>query len=588
MDPTRLQLLKDKNKPKTLGPIYEQMRRHYNNSHEEMEELDKLYRLEGGFVNMALPEGVPMHIPATPANIVDGLVVQLPIDRPTVTLPSHTKTEQQQSIKMQAWGQDRLRHIRENGEFNVFEALKAHLMVRGAACGKIIIDETRLPEAPSPDDPNLEAALKLFEERKANVEPFIMRPIDPLTVYPSPGNTKDLKFVIEQQIRNISSMDEYTNWTDPEGRKMAEAHRPDRAGDPSRQVRWLEHWSAPLVIDGVMEDTGWYTVEVDGEIVIQIPNPYLLVPYIFDFSGLGIPHYSGDPKHLSIGILSKIKGELNAEIRIKTAWDAQWQYHVFPTWMVRNNAKRAASMLRKGPGRIIEWGPLGDVKPELTQTKPPDANMITFLSKIEGSMAKYVAPSLAGDDSSEFGILSSIRIGQQLRTIEPIWKNLNGLGGRALAMMAKMAHNRDLSFKVRTGSRDTESTLSGDDFQRYDFAVDFERVDPAEDQRNLLIGQSLLEKKQITYQTFARKFAKTTIDDPDQEEEDIIVQKVIDQVVDQGLLVPSVMQGSDPQDAAEGLLAGDGVPQPSPVEQNAGPAATQAVRQAPPQGGGVV
>jgi hypothetical protein len=588
IDPNRLELMKAKNKPKSLGPIFEKMRRHYHKAHQEMEELDKLYQLEGGDVQMHLPEGVPMHIPATPANIVDGLIVQLPIDRPTVTLPSHTKTEQAQSIKMQAWGQDRLRHIRESGEFNVFENLKAHLMVRGAACGKIIIDETRLPDPPDPDSPNLEEELKLFNQRKASVEPFVMRPVDPLTVFPAPGNTKDLKFVLEHQIRNISSMDEYTDWTDPEGRKMMEAHRSDRAEDPSRQVRWLEHWSAPLIVDGEQIDEGWYTIEVDGEIVSQVPNPYMLVPYVFDYSGLGVPHHDGDPKHLAVGILSKIKGELNAEIRIKTAWDAQWQYHVFPTWMVRNNAKRAASMLRKGPGRIIEWGPLGDVKPELMQTKPPDANMITFLQKVEASMAKYVAPSLAGDDNSEFGILSSIRIGQQLKTIEPIWKNLNGLGGRALSLMAKMAHNRDLSFKVRTGSRDTEGTLKGDDFKRYDFAVDFERIDPAEDQRNLLIGQSLLEKAQITYQTFARKFAKTTIDDPDQEEEDLMVEKVINQVVDQGLLVPSVMQGASPESAAEDLLGGAGVPAPTGVEQNAGPAATEAVRTAPGMGGGVV
>tara|TARA_R110000823_G_scaffold189968_7_gene321779 strand:- start:14604 stop:16376 length:1773 start_codon:yes stop_codon:yes gene_type:complete len=589
IDPDRLALMKMKNKPEKLAPIFEQLRRHYQSSHAEMEELDSLYQLEGGHVDMQLPEGVPMHIPATPANIVDGLIVQLPIDRPTVTLPSYTKSDQVNSTKMQAWGQDRLRHIRESGEYNTFEHVKAHLMVRGAACNKIIIDESRIPNPPDPSSPHLESELKIFEERKASAEPFIVRPLDPLTVFPSPGNTKDLKFVLEHQVRNISTMDEYTNWTDPVGRKMAEAYRPDRAGDPSRQVLWLEHWSAPLIIDGEIVDEGWYTIEVDGEIVTQVPNPYLLVPYVFDYSGMGMSHHDGDPRHQSIGILSKIKGELNSEIRIKTAWDAQWQYHVFPTWLVRNNAKRAAAMLRKGPGRIIEWGPLGDAKPELSQTKPPDANMITFLSKIEGSMAKYVAPSLAGDDSSEFGILSSIRIGQQLKTIEPIWKNLNGMAGRTLNIMARMSHNRDLTFKVRSGSRENESTLSGDDFKRYDFAVDFERVDPAEDQRNLLIGQSLLEKKQVTYLTFARKFAKTTIDDPEQEQEDLIVERIIDQVVDGGHLIPAVLQGTqDPAEAAEGVLAGQGVPSASPVEQNAGPSASAAVRQAPPQGGGVV
>ena len=223
IDPDRLALMKMKNKPEKLAPIFEQLRRHYQGSHAEMEELDKLYQLEGGHVDMQLPEGVPMHIPATPANIVDGLIVQLPIDRPTVTLPSYTKSDQANSTKMQAWGQDRLRYIRESGEYNTFEHVKAHLMVRGAACNKIIIDESRIPNPPPADHPDLENALKIFEERKASIEPFIVRPLDPLTVFPSPGNTKDLKFVLEHQVRNISTMDEYTNWTDPVGRKMAEA-----------------------------------------------------------------------------------------------------------------------------------------------------------------------------------------------------------------------------------------------------------------------------------------------------------------------------------------------------------------------------
>ena len=104
-----------------------------------------------------------------------------------------------------------------------------------------------------------------------------------------------------------------------------------------------------------------------------------------------------------------------------------------------------------------------------------------------------------------------------------------------------------------------------------------------------MIGQSLLEKKQITYNTFAIKFAKTTIDDPDQEEINLFSQKVVDQIIDAGHLVPAVMSGSqDPETAVEGVIGGQGVPAPSGVEQNAGPSASEAVRQAPVQGGGVV
>lgn len=589
----RLELLKKKNKPNNLGAVFEKMKRHYNASHSNMQELEALYDLEGGRVIMELPQGVPMHIPATPANIVDSMVAQLPTDRPVVELTSRTKNEENKAVRLTKWGEDRLKYMRENGEFNVFEGVKNHLFILGAACTKVIVDETRLPDVPKssdyPDPEEFKEVMKTYEERKAGVEPFVTRPLDPQVVFPSPGNTRELTFMIEHQIRNISDMAEFTDWTDPEGKRMVEMHRPDRAEDPTRQVRWLEFWSAPLVIDGKVEDPGWYIIEVDNEEVLKEENPYGVVPYAYDYSGLGRPHHSGDPKFQSIGLLSKIRGELNAEIRIKTAWDAQWQYHVFPTWLVQANARAAAKMLNKGPGRIIEWGILGDQKPELMEVKPPDANMITFLSRIEASMQRYVAPSLAGDDTSDFGILTSIRIGQQLKTIEPVWKNMDLLASRTLNLMAKIAHHRNLSFKVRSGSRETETTLQGDDFTRYDFTVTFERVDPAEDQRQLLIGSSLLEKGHISQKTFFNKYARTAISDPDQEQEDIIVETVVKQIVEQGLLIPAVLRGAQSAEGAvEGLLGGAGVPGVTPVESNAGPGASEARRTAPQQGGGVV
>ncbi|MCH7799522.1 MAG: hypothetical protein IID28_13930 [Planctomycetes bacterium] len=215
--------------------------------------------------------------------------------------------------------------------------------------------------------------------------------------------------------------------------------------------------------------------------------------------------------------------------------------------------------------------------------------MIAFLGRIEASMQRYVAPSLAGDDTSEFGILSSIRIGQQLKTIEPVWKSMDLMASRTLNIMAKIAHHRGLSFKVRTGSRDTETTLSGDDFNRYDFTTTFERVDPAEDQRQLLIGSSLREKKDISWRTFATKYARTTITDVDSEEEQLIFEQVIQQIVEGGLLIPSVLRGAEPPEApVEALLGGEGIPGATPVESNAGPGASEALRTAPQQGGGVV
>ena len=589
----RLKTLKSKNNPPNLGTVYERMKRFYQNSHSEMGELEKLYDLEGGLVSMRLPQGVPMHIPATPANIVDSMIAQLPTDRPVVELTSHTKNEEKNATRLTKWGRDRLKYIKESGEDDVFENVKAHLFVRGGAATKVIVDEKRLPDVPKsadyPDAEDFEEAIKVYEERKAGIEPFVTRSLDPLTVFPSPGNTRELTFVIEQQIRNISDMSEFTNWTDPAGRAMVEMHRPDRAEDPTRQVRWLEFWSAPLVVDGVVEDPGWYIIEVDSEEVLRVHNPYGVVPYTYGFSGLGRKHHSGDPKYESIGLLSKIKGELNAEIRIKTAWDAQWQYHVFPTWLVQANAKLAARQLNKGPGRIIEWGVLGEKPPTLMVVEPPNENMIVFLARIEASMQRYVAPSLAGDDTSEFGILTSIRIGQQLKTIEPVWKNMDLIASRTLNIMAKIAHHRGLSFKVRTGSRETETTLSGDDFTRYDFETTFERVDPAEDQRQLLMGSALREKGDITWKTFASRFARTVIPNPDQEEEDRMVEKVINQIVEQGLLIPSVLRGAEPaEEAVEGLLGGGGLPGVSPVEATTGPGASEARRTAPQQGGGVI
>lgn len=518
------------NKPTDLKKLHGSLMTYYNASHQQMRDDDAFYYQNPGVVKMRKPRNIPIHMPSTATNIVDNMRDQIRTDEPVVDYSPRSRSQEAARLKslMERWGQDRLLDCRIKYEVDITDQWKHDLLLRGAAAGKVLVNP-ELPEKPT--DPE---EAQQWEEDSAMYDAFVVHPLDPLTVYPAPGPKRPLTYVLEVQYRTVADvMDSYPHFADPKGHELRMGGFHDEADNLTREVEWLEYWSKDH-----------YIVEVDGDRIIDEANPYGFVPYIYEYSGLGREHADGNPSHLSRGILTAIHGELQAEVRIKTAWDAQWQFHVFPILMVKSNAKMAERMLQVGPGGIIEMDKLGNETPQWLAAEAPNSTMADFLGIVMGNIARQSAPVLSNPGTgsqSEFGILEAMRIGQALKVISPVIKALNKMGSQLLNHMARLAHNQGLSFEVTT-SDDRVSSIDSSKFIHYTFTVDFESVDAAENDRRMLIGQGLVGAGLISRRTFHQRFGRNVVDDPDAEEEQLIVEQLTQQAVESGILLQAVMQ----------------------------------------------
>ncbi len=530
-------------KPTNLKDLNTELKKHYETMHTSMKVDDDWYNQVTSVAGMFVPLEIPIHFPSTATNIVDNMRDQVGTDEPVIEFStlSNDENELAWGVTMARWGLDRFEWIRNWSLQDAFEQAKQDLLLRGAGVIKISINEEVLPDPPMRSEfkgkgskEAFNEAVRAYEAKKQLNEPFIVRAIDPLDIMIAPGSLTRPSYVLEHQIRRVVDMStEYPTWPDPYKKELIEAGNEFDANNPLREVEWLEYYSAEH-----------YIVTVDGETIIDMPNPYGFVPYIWEYSGLGRSHSDGDPGHLARGLLSTIHGELQAEVRVKTAWDAQWQYHVFPTLLVKKAAEAAAKQMSVGPGRIMEWGILGDEKPEFLTVPPPDENMIVFLERIEQAISRQTATVLSdpGSSGSEFGILEALKIGQALKAVQPVIKTLNRMGAQTLGIMARLSKVRNLSFTVKV-SGGNKKTITGDRFKDFDhFKVDFESIDAAENDRRMLIGSNLYTHELITKRTFHKKFGKSIVDDPDEEMQWMIVEGIVKQMMESGMILEIAMQ----------------------------------------------
>ena len=174
------------------------------------------------------------------------------------------------------------------------------------------------------------AEFKEWAEDAMRKWPFVTRAIDPIAVFPAPEDRRPLSYIIEKQERTAGEIKlDYPEWVDT-----------DSKNNPARRVEWLEYW-----------DSDEYIVEVEGQNVIHKDNPYGFVPYIYEYSGMGRRHHSNDPAHLAIGVLTNIMGELEEEVRLKTAISVQTQMHVFPPILTTDDPQTVAEQFGVGPGK---------------------------------------------------------------------------------------------------------------------------------------------------------------------------------------------------------------------------------------------
>ena len=509
---------------KRITEIQADLERFYARAHRSMERADKMHNQDfSGLIDV--PYEIRVFLSSTAANIIDGYRNQIRTTEPTVNFsPSaNTRAAERQGVLMKKWGYGMMERERLRSSIDPNLQCGFDLLLRGAACKKIVVDVDGMV-GPAPKKNS--KGYKDWEAKALNCWPFISRAIDPLSVFPSPGDVKPLPFMIEKQRRPAAMLwAQYPEWKDPK-RETKEGQ------NPARLVTWIEYWSKDE-----------YIVEADGELVFEKENPYGFVPYIFEWSGLGRAPSDADPSHLAVGILTHILGELEEEVRLKTAISVQTQMHVFPPILTTEDPRKVAAQFGLGPGKVIRHPPGNP--PQYMNYPAPNENLYRFLDAIQQNISRLAGAALSGgrDPGVEYGVLQAQMVGQALTTIAPIRATLNGIATQTLNMMGTMVRKMDLNMTIKGTMEAIEEPFSvqGSDFDHMSFDVSFEAVDPAENDRAIMVGEALRRAGDISQRTFWEKYLKHVIADPEQEYINLWEEAILQHLLQSGALSNVVM-----------------------------------------------
>ena len=513
-----------------VSELYEELRKHYATMHAKMRKEDRIFNQHfDGLVDV--PYEVRVFNSSTASNIVEGFRNQIRTDEPTVDFrpAGGSVAAQKHANLMKRWGFAQMRKERTMAVLDPNLQCGFDLLLRGAACKKIIVDVDSTMEAPPKRG---SAAYREWEARAYRTWPFVSRAIDPLSIFPCPGTKKPLDYIVERQTRYAGEiMSLYPEWANP-----------DKKRNQTRAIEWLEYWS---------EDQ--YLAMADGVEVFNRDNPYKIVPYIFEWSGMGRIHADNDPSNLAVGILSSIIGELEEEVRLKTAISVQTQIHVFPPILTVEDPRKVAKEFGVGPGKVIRHPP--GHPPEYMQYPAPNENMYRFLDVIQGNISRVQSTALSGgrDPGVRFGVLQAQMIGQALTTIAPIINTIDVIGTRSLNMMISLGRELDLHMALEGSMEPTEPShrLSGKDFTHENFHITFEAVDPAENDRALLVGEALRRNGDISRHTLWTKYAKHVVEDPEEEDLNLLEEKVMEMLISTGQLGQAVLSEDVQEQMAE-------------------------------------
>ena len=517
--------------PEDLQELESMMISYYAQTTTKRSRADKMYRHDVSSL-MQVPEGMQVHESSTPSLMVDNLRDQIRTDEPIVTYQATGKNRNALEFKeiAQMWATGVLHEISSGALIDPIQQVVHDFLLRGAGCIKFLVDpEYMLP--PGGD-----------EDSDTGMFPWLVKAVDPLSVFPAPGSKRTPTYVLECQTRTVLDMQMHyaDHWHDPIVRRGGKKRKPS---DP---VKWLEFWSGPTFKEGKQVDPGQYVVEADGIRIIDEPNPYGVLPYVFSYSGLGRSNFDGEPSHLSEGILDSVVGELEEEIRIKTAWAHQWLFSAYPRLLTTDDPRRVRRQFMVSAGSVIKYNP-GE-KPEWMEQAPPNEAMLRFLEVITANIQRKVSPSLTERPSGvDAGIHQALLLGQALKVISPLRRALDIMGGDMLNGMAKQMSALSLRMNVRGGTEQQDRMLSGRDWKAYTFRVQFEAIDPVENDRRMLAGLALRRERAdglplISRRTFMERYMGGVIDNIDDEESQLIAEAAIAQLVASGQLLNSVMQ----------------------------------------------
>ena len=113
--------------------------------------------------------------------------------------------------------------------------------------------------------------------------------------------------------------------------------------------------------------------------------------------------------------------------------------------------------------------------------------------------------------------------------------------------MAKQMNSFGIKMNLSGGTERQDRMVNGRDFKAYTFRVQFEAIDPVENDRRMLAGLALRRERAdglplISRRTFMERYMGGVIDNIDDEEAQLIAEAAVAQLVASGALLQSVMQ----------------------------------------------
>lgn len=523
------------------------LRQYYASMHAQMTKAKDLYYRNFAPIVTLPSEDIPIHESSTAAQMVDALRDQLHVDQPKVDFLAWGNSAEARKHKalMEMWGKYVLQEIPLHVIVDPFFQAAQDLIWLGAACVKYIVDLEKIPDPPASSAGKKE--FRAWEAEQAAAWPFVLLPIDPQAVFPAPG--LEPAYFLEVQTRYVADvLSKYPAWTNPK----------ERLSKGKQQVSvWREYWSKTEHI-----------IEVDGERVEQQANPFGAPPYAWRYSGMGRMGDDGDPKYLATSILTSISGELEDEVRIKTAQSAQWQFHVFPRLLTTEDEKVVRKRFMTGPGAVIRHAP--GQEPKWLDTPPPNPQMMQFLSLIHSNIYRRVGSALTErPEGVDAGIHQAILIGQAIKVLNPVRNNLNALATLVLNGLARQLYTLNLNMNVRghVEKQEVERMVKASSLRHQAFRVTFEAVDPAENDRRMLAGLALLQggkegSSPIGTRTFREKYLKGVVEDPDEEEALVLAEGVIRRFVASGaldqLVLEELLGGEKGEQVEQGIAEAEG------------------------------
>lgn len=558
--------------------LWTHQREFYSNAHGKMEVAQGMYDRNFDWLADMVPEGVDIHRPSTAASIVDHFrdnvrVQKVIAEREDWGTGAEARAKKALLLRLDNYILER---VRKEAPVDPFSQTIFDMALRGAACWKITFEEQKWPLAP--EEMTVEERGKWREERGMSW-PFKVMPVDALAVMPAPGGDWPIPWIVEQQKR--------TAWEV----KFRYGSKWESVKKGKEEVEWTEFWCSPHY-DTHDRKTypGWYVVLIDGVEIIGEENPYGVVPYVFEYSGMGRMDRSGDPSYLAVNILEKAESELRSEAALKTAMDAIWQFTAFPRLMTTEDPRTLKMKWDLSSGGILQVKGLKEgERPEWLAQPQVDAAMWNFLPVVSRSIERATFSSVLEGQRQpgvDFGYLQALLVGQASLRKDNIVGMASRLFARGVSVIERMMRHLDIGPIVvgpGTEGEKSRSVASRDIGNRFDLSVRVEATDPAEKDRRMLAWLSPLRAGAISKRKYLEE--GMMLDNPDEEMARKYAEMVTEQIVMSGQLAQELLaevsgeertetmqraQGSLMEEAQKKVEGLPGMPpqQESPVERS--------------------